>query len=157
MPTASEVVPNKALSAKEVKELLHSDFIRLMENLSLLSSPVAFGKVSWKISLTLSTENDQTHQIDLISQPVARNILTGDLGGIPAAPQLAAVKQHPLAGAFAESVSRELERNVTSPNAERLREGMPVPVDVKDRDGTKRQEQVQYAPDREMPEDVRIK
>jgi hypothetical protein len=150
-PTASEAVPNRALDALEVRKLVERDFTKLLDGHSVLASPMSFGRVSWKISLVLTTEEHRM-PIEIDSRPEARNLIAQN-------PGLAAVTSHPMPSQtdLTKTLTRELERHVTSPNAERLREGLPVPVDVKDKStGATHVEHVQYAPDPSMPEQVEV-
>lgn len=155
MPIASETVPNRSLSAPEVRELLTRDFTRMLDGLSILQSCAAFGRVSWHLKLIIFNEQGVPTDIDLTSRAEAKNL-------IEHTPSLAAVESHPLSPVETEGeqltainrLARTLSRNVVSPNAERLREGLPVPVDIKQSDGTTRQETISYAPDPTMNEDV---
>lgn len=157
-PLASEVVPNKPLSALEVRDLIRRDFDKMLDNFSPLNSMAAFGRSSWQLKLMFVTETGaQESFID--SRPHAVNIIVGE-GRLrrsePAPEQFKNVEQHPLKAALAKAAGITLTRNATSPNAERLRSGLPVPVDVKQSDGQTRQETIQYQPDPSMPESLSI-
>lgn len=158
MPLASEVVPNKPLTALEVRDLIRKDFERMLDQFSPLQSMAAFGRSSWQIKLAFVTETGaQESWID--SRPHSVNIITGEgrRAVSTAAPeQFKNVEQHPLRSAIAKSAGISLTRNVTSPNSERLRSGLPVPVDVRQSDGQTRQESIQYEPDPSMPGAVSI-
>lgn len=161
-PTASEVVPNRALSTTELRTLLERDFARLLSNLSLLQSCAAFGRVSYNIRLQLRTDPSgltPPTEIYLNSQRQPSSIIMGEDTARPqrvdAPAGYATVEPHPMPQSeVTKTLTRELERNVTSPNRERLREGMPVPVEVANRDGGTRTEQIAYEPDANMAEDI---
>lgn len=157
-PLASEVVPNKPLSSLEVKDLIKRDFEKMLDNFSVLGSMAAFGRSSWQIKLAFVTEN-QAHDMFIDSRPHPVNIIVGE-GRLkrsePAPEQFKNVESHPLKSALARASNISLTRHATSPNAERLRGGLPVPVDVKQSDGQTRQETIQYQPDSSMPENVTI-
>lgn len=153
MPAASESVPNRALSTSELRTLLERDFTRMLDNHSLLSSPAAFGRVSYHLSLMITNEiSQQSTDISLDSKPIAKNVVS-------TSPALAAVTAHPMPSQteLTKTLTQELSRMVTSPNAERLREGLPVPVEVKQNDGTTALQTIAYEPDKSMPEDVSLK
>lgn len=157
-PIASEVVPNRPLSALEVRELIRRDFDRMLDQFSPLQSMAAFGRSSWQLKLTFITETGaQDTFID--SRPHAVNIITGEgrnKQSLPAPEQFKNVRPHPLQSALARAAGITLKREATSPNAERLRSGLPVPVDVKQNDGQVRQETIQYQPDPTMQDNVQI-
>lgn len=158
-PTASEVVPNRPLTALEVRELILRDFTRMLDGFSPLNSMAAFGRSSWGIKLTFVTETGQQDSwIDSRLHPV--NIIVGEgrrMESRPAPEQFKNVQPHPLKSALARASAISLTRHSTSPNAERLRSGLPVPVDVQQSDGQRRQEVIQYNPDPSMPENVEMR
>lgn len=157
-PTASEVVPNRPLTSLEVRDLLHRDFEKMLDGFSTLGSMASFGRVSWQIKLTFVTETGQQDSF-IDSRPHAVNIIVGEgrrAESKPAPEQYKNIAQHPLKSALSRAAGISLTRHATSPNAERLRNGLPVPVDVKQSDGQVRQETIQYQPDPAMPENVTI-
>src|SRR5215472_1629342 len=146
-PTASEVVPNKPLVSTELRELMLRDFEKLLDGWSLLNSIASFGRLSWQIKVTLVTEQStQESVIESRQHPVNMIIGEGRLArSVPAPEQYRNVEAHPLKSALARAASRTLTHAVTSPNAERLREGLEVPVDVRQSDGQTRQQNIKYA------------
>jgi len=144
MPTARETVPNRALSGAELKRILADDFERLLANEGLLSDHIAFGRVGYDLRLDLHLDNPYHPEssISLKSRPVAGNL-------VAASPELAAVESAPLADPSPEATvaSRRRSRRITSPNAERVRVGLPVPVEVKQQDGTVTTEAITYPPE----------
>lgn len=155
-PTASEKVPNRALSATELRQLLSTDFERLLDNLSLLQSCSSFARVGWDLRIAIHIDNAMQgeHSIQDRSKPVAGNIINGSSGATPASrreprPQLAAVTMIPIPDASdsAQLEAKSLHRDVDSPNVERLRNGLPVPIERRQADSTTVLEQVTYPPD----------
>lgn len=155
-PTASEKVPNHALSATELRQLLSTDFERLLDNLSLLQSCSSFARVGWDLRIAIHIDNAMQgeHGIQDRSKPVAGNIINGSTGATPAArreprPELAAVTTIPVPDASdsAQLEAKSLHRDVDSPNVERLRNGLPVPIERRQADSTTVLEHVSYPPD----------
>lgn len=144
MPTSSERVPNRPLSGAELKVILRRDFDRLLANDGLLSDYVAYGRVAYTIVLRKHLDN--------LIRPEGSSIAASAKASnaeVAAAPGMAALETPPLASPSAGAVDHTstLDRRVASPNAERLREGMPIPVERKQQDGTTITEQVSYPRD----------
>src|SRR5207237_3949318 len=76
------------------------------------------------------------------SRPIGTNIVEGH-------PALAAIESPPLSNPSPEAQvgSLSVRRSITSPNEERLRNDMPVPVIVQQQDGTKAAEFIRYPKD----------
>lgn len=155
-PTASEKVPNRALSATELRQLLSTDFERLLDNLSLLQSCSSFARVGWDLRIAIHIDNAMQgeHGIQDRSRAVAGNIINGSTGATPASrreprPELAAVTTIPVPDASdsAQLEAKSLHRDVDSPNVERLRNGLPVPIERRQADSTTVLEHVTYPPD----------
>jgi hypothetical protein len=144
MPTGRETVVNKALSGDELKRIILADCQRLVDAEGMLSPHIAFGRVGYTISLKLHVDNpfipDTT--VEIASR-------TPSIQQLEKSPELAAIESAPLSSPSAESEpgAMDLTRTIDSPNAERLREGMPVPVQVKQQDGTTITESISYPPD----------
>lgn len=141
MPTGRETIINRRLSGSEARQLILADFEALLANEGLLSDHVAYGRIAWEVELKLHVENAMS--------PDSRSwVESATIGGNlqNAAPQLAAVEAPPLVDPSDDAViaATQVARAVESPNAERLRTGMPVTLDVKQQDGTTSQQQVTY-------------
>jgi hypothetical protein len=143
MPTGRETVINRALSGDELKKIILSDCQRLVDNEGMLSPHIAFGRVSYTLTLRIHVDNPSVpaSSIEIASRPIAHNIVDKQ-------PELAAIESAPLVNPSpeAEPGAMELTRTIDSPNAERLREGMPIPVVVKGQDGTTTTESIAYPP-----------
>lgn len=159
MTTVREVITNTALSGAELKTILRNDFDRQLLNEGMLQDYAAFGRVAYEIRLTLHTDNHlfPTSVSVQRSRPVGRNLIAGGMrdeeGNIMApAPGLAAVESMPLAepSSDASMGATELRRSIDSPNAERLRNEIPVPVMVDNQDGSKRPETIKYPKDESL-------
>jgi hypothetical protein len=147
MPTLTgrERAANVPLKGSELRELLLKDFTRLLDGEGLLSPHLAYGRLSWRIRLTLHLDNTIMPKSESVvaSRPPATNALAEH-------PELAAIEPPPpLADPSPDSIAsdRELTRVVRSPNVERVREGLSIPVEVKGQDGTITMERIQYPPD----------
>jgi hypothetical protein len=139
--TSKELVVNKGLSGEETKQLIRRDFERLLSNEGLLSPHVAYGRIAWDVRLRLHMQNPLLPESEshVKSQRAGRNIIADE-------PGLAAVEPLPLTPApdSATISASEISHEVSSPNLERVHAGLPVPVNVKQNDGTTTQEQVTY-------------
>ena len=154
MPTARETIVNKALNGEEVQSLLRRDFDRLLQNTGLLQKHIAYGRIGWSVVLTLHLDNPY-HSEDITrtrSTPAGRNVVAEH-------PERGAIEQFPLADVSAEAdlVSQTLHREIDSPNAERIRSGLPLSAEVRNLDGTRTTEEITYPEDPSLGEgDVRI-
>lgn len=144
MPTASERATNKPLSGEEVKRLLTDDFLALLDADGMLQPHLAYGRISWQIRLTLHTGNPvvpESVSTAQSRQPSAQ--------AIAAQPALASVLpwMSGQATSHLRVTAADLTRKIVSPNAERIRTGLPVPVDVKQTDGTMITQSIKYPAD----------
>jgi len=153
MTTLKETAINKPLTGTELGILIERDFReRLLPNEGSLSAHIAYGRCAYEIVLRLHTANPMmpVTEINVRSRAMGVNEIDElrDKDGAvirEAQPELAALEAAPLTDATNDSVGgTTLRRNVTSPNAERVREGLPVPVEVRQQDGTKTVENVVY-------------
>jgi hypothetical protein len=135
MPTATEKVLNKALSGAELSEILKHDFVdKLLPNEGMLSAYMAYGRVGYEITLRLMLDN-----------PAQRDYPPLTVTGGEALP-LADPSPEATVGATT------LTRQIDSPNAERVRVGLPIPVETRELDGTKQVQQIKYPPQPELGE-----
>ena len=133
MPLTSEIVSNKPLSGVEVRKLILADVESLLARDGVLSPFAAYGRVGWKLSLRLETGNP-TYPVHLSElNPLCH----------PEEPGMGRV---PLPAEVEEVEETELERSrlVTSPNAARLANDLPVTVTVKEGHAF-RQKELKYA------------
>jgi hypothetical protein len=140
MTLATETVLNKALSGEELKTLIRADFERLLTGEGLLSHYLAYGRISYDITLRLHLDN-----------PMCRE------SAVTVAPRASAdgtLSPPPIANATPEAVVSGVRatRAIDSPNAERLRAGIPIPVRAPQQDGTVTTEFVRYPLDPSLGE-----
>jgi len=164
--TSREVVHNRALSGLELKSIMRADFERLLTNEGMLSDYLAFGRAAYEIILRVHQDNPYVPVTEsrIASKAVGRNVIAGtfkdpDTGEIgPPRPELAAIEPPPLSNPSPEHVisSLSIHRDIDSPNEERLRNDMPIPVIVQQQDGTKITEMVKYPPQEVGEGNVRI-
>jgi len=144
MPTSRKQVPNTALAGNEVREVIRLRCDELLANFGILAPNIAFSRLAFSIRIDLHVDNAfaRDHSIGVDSRPVATNI-------VAKRPELAAIEAPPLAAPSADSavLSLTLDSRIDSPNAERVRLGLPVPVVTKAADGTRQVEHVKYPPD----------
>jgi len=145
MPTPSETVPNKALSGAELRTIMTERFKHLISQDCMLADHLAYGRISYDITIRLHVDNPFTVGplvSSIASQPVGRNLLD-------AMPEMEAVEAGPpLTSPSPEAAisGSRLTHQITSPNRERLAVGLPVPADVRQRDGSIITEQLRYPP-----------
>lgn len=139
MPTASETVPNRPLSGSEYREILRQDFEKLLDGEGLLSTYMGFGRVAHKITLQLFMANPlhPESKIYIDSRQKSKQ-------EVEAHPELAAIEAPPLTGDEVIVSEHTASRDITSPNSERLRSGQPVPVEVRQADGTVITQDIKY-------------
>ena len=146
MTTNREIVGNKALSGEEVKTILRAHFDRLLEGEGMLGHYIAYGRLAYTITLQLHTDNPMQRETSISTSSQKRN----DQPGIEAPPLADASPETVVAGS-------RLDYAINSPNEERLRHGLTLPVVVRGQDGTTQTEQVKYPPQPELgPGDVTI-
>src|SRR5262249_33596789 len=139
-----------------LREILRQDCERLLDAEGLLSAHLAYGRISYDITLRLHLDNALIKEsvTTVESRRAARNALN-TLGGRDAALE----PPPPLAQPGPESAvsAQTLSRTIESPNAERVRTGLPVPVRVRQQDSTVTEELVRYPADAVEGEgDVRV-
>jgi hypothetical protein len=139
--TARETVVNKPLTGREVKQILMADFERMLKEDGILSDHMAFGRIGWEIILRKHLDNVY-HPEDIIR---TRTIPNKDEPALDTPPL-----QNPSPDAVIDSAT--LTRNVDSPNAERIRNGLPLDAEVRQLDGTRTIEQVIYPAIEELGE-----
>jgi hypothetical protein len=128
--TGRERVANKPLSGDEIKSAIRADFNKLLDNEGLLSSYIAHGRVAYDVILRLHMDNPFNPESESHIASVPATITNPS-------PELVVAEDR-------------VSRSIDSPNAERLRMGMPVPVEVKQQDGTITTEQIKYPPQPEL-------
>lgn len=143
-PTSKEIVVNRALSGAELQEIIRQKLDTLMANEGLLVHYVAYGRVAFTLTLKLHLDNMMTRESEIEGSSAPAGVNT-----IDESPSFAALESPPLADPSPDATlsATELHYSIDSPNAERLRAGLPVHLDVKQPDGTVSQQQVTYPKD----------
>jgi hypothetical protein len=137
--TSRETVVNKPLSGLEIKEILRAHFDRLLENEGMLGHYIAYGRLAYTITLQLHTDNPMQRETSISASSQKRN----DQPGVEAPPL-----GDPSPGVVV--AGSRLDYSIDSPNEERLRHGLTLPVVVRGQDGTTQTEQVKYPPQPEL-------
>lgn len=135
MPTNREAVVNRALSGSELRTIIERRFFDLLDAEGLLSPHMAYAPVAFDIELRLHLANP--FNPESVSRTVSQR--TSETPAIQGAPPL-------LLGPDDSSVvsATMVTQRITSPNRERLREGMPVDHVATNLDGTKVTEKISY-------------
>ena len=144
MPLSRETVHNKALNGRELKKILLQDSEKLFAANGLLNDYLGYGRIGYEIRLTLHLDNF-SRTIDVTVMPSR----APSKNEVAERPELAAIETSPLVDPSADAVvdGTRLTRSITSPNAERVRAGLGVPIRRKQQDGSTVDEIVQYPPD----------
>jgi hypothetical protein len=142
MPSLKEIVVNTALSGEELKVVLRDYFERLLTAEGMLTPNAAFGRVSFTLALRLHIDNPWMRDYPATTFKSER----ASPAAIAEQPSLVALERTPLADPSPDAAKHTttLHANVESPNAERVRLGIPVPVVVEQRDGTRSVERIKY-------------
>jgi hypothetical protein len=138
MPSSREVVINSALSGAELKELIRADIERLLTAEGMLASNTAYGRVAYTLALRLHLDNPFFPQSTTTLHSQAASVQQ-----IEANPELEALDRPPLGG-NASVGGTVAHRAIASPNQERLRLGLPVPVRTQQQDGSSIIEKIKY-------------
>jgi hypothetical protein len=149
MPASTEVVLNTALTAAELIDILRNDFEKLLKNDGMLSTSTAYGRTAYTIALRIEHGNPflpvTTTKVE--SVPYSDQVTQRW-------PQTKALERPPLQQPVVEGAAgtTTAHRVITSPNQERLRMGLPIPVRRQNQDSTFSVEGIKY-PQPEQDED----
>lgn len=151
MPLNQETIPNKPLNGIEIRDLMMRDLEKMLANDCMVSDNLAYGRISWKLRYSLNFDNPvlQNSEISYATRPHAHNDPN----------KIDQLEAFPLEKPSTEAVfsSSEAERNVESPNAERLRAGIPVEVQTIDDEGKRVGKLVQYENSPDNPDTLSIR
>lgn len=127
MPTSKEVVPNKPLAGHELKQIMLKDFDNMLSGDGMFSAHIAYKRVAYEISIKLHVDNPlfPEHKNGRKSKDPARN----------ASPEARTIEAPPLKNASDESQIAALkrEREIDNPNGARLENGLPVNINLVNR------------------------
>jgi hypothetical protein len=148
MPLNQETIPNKPLSGIEVKGLILQDLEKLLDNDCMLTEYIAHGRISWKVRYSLCFDNPLLPASEM--SYATRKPAHKEQDPVPGLDQFPLSESSPEMSFSAHEISREVD----SPNAERLRTGIPVEVVGVDDDGRRTTKLVKYDTDETIPEKV---
>jgi len=131
------------LSGAELKEVLRADFNKLLDAEGMLADRVAYGRCAYAIRLTLHTGNVYWPESTIETVSDRRGSVADVVGEGRIIPEKLPLENPSGGSSFG---AQELSRSIDSPNAERLRTGMPVPVERRQADGTLITEHIKYPP-----------
>lgn len=113
--TANEVVRQKMLNGKELKEVLLN---KLQESLAIdpmFQEHMAYGRLQWTVQITLQMDNPNYKEHKVGAKGAEGPEETGRDGAI----------------VMEGTVELKVEDGFTSPNAARVQNGLPVPIEVR--------------------------
>ncbi len=124
MPSTNEVVVNRPLSGLEAKRIILQDVAAILDRDGLFTEYVAFGRLAYDIIIKVHLDNPTypEHETRVRSRPQPD--------------QNPVVERGPLTNPTedAKISANRRSRVVDSPNKERIKRGMPITVDAKDRE-----------------------
>ena len=138
MPTTNEIVHNKMLSGSELRKIILADTERLLANDGLLSDHIAYGRITYEIIIRKHMDNFMKPE---------------DVSWVSSTPKAGVVERGPvLHDPSPEAIvdAQRVTRVIDSPNTERIRTGLPVPVHVTQQDGSTTIESIKYPPQPEL-------
>lgn len=144
-PISSETVANTPLAGHELAKLILADCVAMIESDCMLTSSVAYRRCSYELRLTLHMDNPAFALSESRFSSKKRSVQE-----IQADDSLAAVELHPLAQPTSEESflsSTERHREMDSPNAVRIQQGLPIAVITRDSSGHHIEKSVQYPSD----------
>lgn len=143
-PTSKEIVSNKSLSGIELSKIILADTARMLEGNGLLSGHMAFGRISYDLTLVLHLDLPQMRE----STDAVRSRPRSD-DEVKANPAVAAIEaepplESPSDGAVVDG--SEMHRDIDSPNLARIEHSLPIEVTVMGQDGHQREQLIEYQP-----------
>ena len=145
MPATNEIVHNRMLSGTELRQIILADTERLLANDGLLSDHIGYGRITYEIIIRKHMDNFMKPE---------------DVSWIDSTPKAGVVERGPmLKDPSPEAIvdAQRLTRVIDSPNVERIRMGLPIPVTVTQQDGSTTIEQVKYPPQPDLGDgDIKV-
>jgi len=140
MPTSKEIVGNQPLNGQELAHIILNDVNAVLSHDGLLgSNHIAFHRVSYEVLVTLHLDNPAYPEHKTVVRP------QGKRPNVEGPPPL----KNPSEEAFVSSIERH--RDIISPNAARVDQGLPVSIMSKEHDGTVIERRMVY-PEDAIPE-----
>jgi hypothetical protein len=125
-PTAKELVANRPLRGDELAKIIQADVANILANDCMLTSRVAYGRVSYELRVVLHMDNPafSTSETIIKSKPMADDV-------VAAQPELAAIENSPPLespgdNSYVSAIERH--RDINSPNVSRIEHGLPITV-----------------------------
>src|SRR6185295_4915012 len=119
MPLSSEHIANRPLSGVELIEVMAKDTASLLKSSGHFSSYVAYGRVSYKITVEIDLGNPYLEKQRLELRSRAEGV----------------IELHPLSGDDLAAITVTREREITSPNVARIANNLPIAAQYRDQDG----------------------
>jgi hypothetical protein len=144
-PTAREVIANRGLSGTELKQIIREDQERLLEAEGMLSDHLSYGRISYRLILQTFYDNPLSPRSETTIESRRASVQS-----VSADPRLASLDAPPPSSPVSSDAQvggTSLTRNIDSPNAERIRAGLPIRVEIKQPDRTVSVQEVHYPPD----------
>lgn len=153
MPASHEKIPNRPLAGNELVQIIERDVHDILTRDGMFTQNIAFGRVSYEIRVSLHLDNPlyPQHVSTVMSRPASKQQIAAD-------PALAAVEYGPLVDPLTEDetvFAQERHREIQSPNAARVENGMPLILEKKNLD-TGAVEQVQQMYKGDMPDPLSV-
>ena len=140
MPASTEIVNNRPLSGRELREIMLKDLADILDKDGMFSGHIGIGRAAYKITVQLHLDNPSypEHVTTVRSKQAASNETDEGKKHIEPGP----LKEP---GAEAVVVALTREREIDSPNHARIEHNLPVSIMRRDpTDGLLKEEQVFY-------------
>lgn len=147
MPTSREIVAQRPLAGAELAKIIVADVTNVLGQSGLLVGHIAYGRVAYEVRVILHMDNPAYPKDETVvrSKPYPKDVTEGEHGS----PQLAAVERLPLRNVSPDAylAADELHREIASPNAARVENGLPITVIRREQNSETREELVTYNKD----------
>lgn len=139
---APEAQPNKALSGKELRNLMVKDFSDMLDQDTMLASHIAYRQVAYSISSKIMLSNpiipDWTNKVKSKKSTANQVEESEALTAVEAFPLKRTADDEPV------NIGVERTRQIVSPNQSRIENELPVPITRRTPDGDSVEDSVVY-------------
>lgn len=147
MPTSKEIVHQRPLQGAELSKIIVADITKVLANSGCFTGHIAYGRCAYEVRVILHLDNPAYPTVTetVRSKAYPRDVTEGEHGSS----ELAAVEPLPLREPSADAylAADELHREIVSPNAARVENGLPITVIRREQNSETREELVTYSKD----------
>lgn len=111
-----ETISNKKLTGTELAVIVQNDVKRMLQRDGMLAGHVAYGRVAYRVDVTLYLEVSGMNEYHMSAQSHT-NVKHPEIAA-PPLPKSGNVRKH----------KKRVTRKIDNPNEERVRNGLPIPA-----------------------------